>query len=152
MFGSMKNCVRAALVIAALPLVAACASGPTYSALHANEPALASDSGRIYFYREGSMFGSAIQPSVDLNGSKVGEAVPGGYFYVDRPAGDYEVSTTTEKKEAVDLKLDAGQIRFVRFDVGMGVFVGHVIPSIIDPDEGAKEISDCSYLDDAKKS
>jgi hypothetical protein len=152
MFGNMKNCVRAALVIAALPLVAACASGPTYADLHANEPVLASEDGRIYFYREGSMFGSAIQPSVDLNGTKVGDAVPGGYFYVDRPAGDYEVSTTTEKKETVDVKLDAGQIRYVRLDIGMGVFVGHVIPSLIDPSEGAKEISDCSFTGGGTKS
>jgi hypothetical protein len=151
MFGNMKNWVRAAFICAALPLVAACAGGPTFTEMHASEPALAADSGRIYFYRESTMMGAALQPSVKIDGTAVGDAVPGGYFYVDRPAGTYKVSTTTEKEEDIDVKLAAGQIRYVRFDIGMGVFVGHIIPSIIDPDQGANDIKDCHYTGDTKK-
>lgn len=152
MFGNVKNWIRAALVVAALPLIAACAGGPSYSQMHASEPALASDSGRIYFYREGGMMGAAIQPAVDVNGTKVGEAVPGGYFYIDRPAGTYKVSATTEKEEAVDVTLEPGQVRYVKLDISMGFMAGHVTPSVVDPAVGAKEIGDCSYTGDNKKS
>lgn len=151
MFGSMKNWVRAALICAALPLVAACASGPTFNDMHASEPTLAADSGRIYFYRESSMLGAALQPAVKIDGTTIGDSVPGGYFYADRPAGTYKISTTTEKVEEINVPLAAGQTRYVRLHVGVGVFVGHVIPSLIDPDQGANEIKDCHYTGDAKK-
>lgn len=97
------------------------------------------------------MLGAAIQPAVDVNGTKVGEAVPGGYFYIDRPAGTYKVSTTTEKEEDLNVTLAAGQVVFVKLDISMGVLAGHVIPTQVDPAQGAKEIADCSFTADSKK-
>jgi len=151
MFGNTKNWVRATLICAVLPLVAACASGPTFTEMHASEPALATDSGRVYFYRESSMVGSAVQPSIQVDGTAVGDAVPGGYFFIDRPAGTYKVSTTTEKEETIAVALTAGQIRYVRLDIGMGLFVGHIIPSLIDADQASTEIKYCHYIGGPKK-
>jgi Protein of unknown function (DUF2846) len=146
MIFNMKNIARAAFLFAALPLLAACASGPTFDAMHASEPTLASDSARLYFYRNASMLGSALQPAVKVDGETVGDAQPGGYFFIDRPAGTYEVSTTTEKKEMINVALSPGQASYVRFDVSVGLIVGHIIPSSIDPAQGANEIRDCHYI------
>ena len=89
--------------------------------------------------------GAAIQPAIKVNGVKVGDAEPDGYFYVDEAPGTYTISTSTEKEESVEATLAAGQVRFIRFDISMGVFVGHVSPSIIDPEQGAKEIKSLHY-------
>lgn len=147
----VRNIVRAAFLCAVMPVLAACASGPTFAELHGGEPVVANDSARIYFYRESSMVGSAIQPSVYLNGVAVGSAVPGGYFYVDRPAGDYEITTTTEKTETIKASLKPGDIRYVRLDIGMGVIVGHILPTLVMPEQGEAEIAKCHFVTDKPK-
>jgi hypothetical protein len=138
--------IRTAAMLAALGLsLAGCASGPTYADLHSGEPPITVNDGRFYMYRPGSFAGAAIQPSVKIDGVTVGHAIPGGYFYVDEPAGTYVVSATTEKEESVNVSITPGQTRYIRFDISMGVFVGHVSPSIIDPEQGAVEIKACHY-------
>jgi hypothetical protein len=136
---------RIAAVIALGLAVTGCASGPTYSDMHASEPAVASAAARIYFYRKSEMAGAAVQPSVKVNGAVVGDAVPGGYFFVDEPAGTYEISTTTEVKEAIKATVKPGDIRYVRLDIAMGFMVGHVSPTLVWPEQGASEITDCHY-------
>jgi hypothetical protein len=145
------NIVRAAVLAAAAPLLAACATGPTFAELHAGEPTVATDSARIYFYREASMVGSAVQPSVYVNGVVVGSAVPGGYFYIDRPAGDYDISTTTEKVESIKTNIKPGDIRYVRLDIGMGLVVGHILPTLVMPEQGAAEIVNCHFVTEKPK-
>jgi hypothetical protein len=131
---------------AMLLLLAACASsGPTFTQANAGAPAVAADQGRIYIYRVSSMLGAAVQPSVKLDGVKVGDSVPGGYFYVDRPAGSYKISTSTEVERDLTLTLEAGQIRYVRTEVSMGFMAGHVSPVLVDAAEAEKEIKDCHY-------
>ena len=148
---SVKNLLRAGFVALALSGLGACASGPTYDALHASEPPVAADSARIYFYRAAEMAGSAVQPSVKINGETVGDAVPGGYFYVDRPAGTYEISTSTEVKEAISVTVKPGETRYVKFTISMGLFVGHVSPQLIWPEQAVAELAACHYTGDAKK-
>jgi hypothetical protein len=147
MFSTAKNLARAGVVCSLLPLIAACAtSGPTFQAAHTAEPPVAQDQARIYFYRLGNFVGSAIQPAVKVNGVKIGDAVPGGYFFVDEPAGTYEISTSTETKEAITTTIKPGETRYVRFDVSMGVLVGHVAPTLVWPDQGAAEIQALHYV------
>ncbi|MBV8976985.1 MAG: hypothetical protein JOZ13_06360 [Alphaproteobacteria bacterium] len=57
--------------------------------------------------------------------------------------GTYEISAETEKKEAVTATIAAGQSLYVRFEVTMGFFIGHVAPSIIDPQQAVNEIQEC---------
>jgi hypothetical protein len=113
---------------------------------------MAANSARIYFYRTDSMAGAAVQPSIKVNGVVVGSAVPGGYFYVDEPAGSYEISTTTEVKEAITASLKSGETRYVRFDIQMGLFVGHVAPTLVWPEQGESEIAKCHYIGGTAKS
>lgn len=121
-------------------LVAGCATGPAYKDVAGTFPPVASSNGRIYFYRT-AMMGAAVQPQVKLNGDVVGKAVPGGFFYVDRPAGDYTVVTETELKKTLTFHLDAGQVRYVRLDLSMGVFVGHVYGELVDPTEAQPQLA-----------
>jgi hypothetical protein len=102
------------------------------------------DQGRIYFYRT-YMMGAAVQPSIYLNGEAVGKAVPGGFWYVDRPSGNYEVSATTEMENKLTFTLERAQTRYVRLDMSIGLFVGHVVPKLIDEKDGAEEIQKTKF-------
>jgi hypothetical protein len=126
--------------------VTGCASGPQFSALHSTEAPVAAGEGRIYLYRKATMVGAAIQPAIKINGEKVGDAIPGGYCYVDRPAGNYDISATTEVTRSLSLTLESAQVRYVRFNIGMGFFVGHVWPELVENPEAEKEIQHCHFI------
>ena len=145
MSGNLKMCAFAALMVVAIP-APVWAAGTTYAVLHSSEPALAPDMGRIYLYRESSLMGVVVQPSIMIDGQDTGgDSHSGDYFYIDRPAGTYIISTSTEKKEQASVTVAAGQSVYVKFKVSMGLFVGHVLPSVVDPQVAAGEIKDCDY-------
>jgi hypothetical protein len=129
-------------------LLTACASGPKYADIKSSIPPLASDKGRVYFYRNTSVGGLALQPSIMLNGEKVGNSQPGGFFYVDRVPGSYEASCKTETEKKINFALQAGQERYVKTNVSMGFLVGHVTPELIDADEGSVAIQSLKFTPD----
>jgi len=138
-------CARAAIALVAATLLSGCAtSTPKHSEMAASMAAMPPDMGRIYFYRT-ILLGFAVQPAVRLNGEVVGKAVPNGFFYVDRPAGNYEVTTATEVERKLSFTLDAGQVRYVRLNISMGLFVGHVYGELVDEAQGRSEIVDMRY-------
>lgn len=141
----MNRFARLLLAAVMLALLSACASGPKFADVEKTFPQVAAGQGRIWFYRSGIMWGAGIQPSVNLNGVKVGDSVPGGVFYVDRPRGNYEVLLSTEVERKLTFTLEPGQERYIRMTVGMGAIVYRVYPELIDPAEARKELVDLSY-------
>ncbi len=103
------------------------------------------DMGRIYFYRT-AVVGAAIQPDVMLNDVKVGKAVPQGVYYVDKAPGNYVVKTSTEVKRTASFTLAPAQERYIRFDVNMGFFVGHVCPILMEEQKAKKEMFKCKLI------
>lgn len=135
--------------VAASLLLSACASsGPKFNEMGATMAAAKPDMGRIYFYRT-ALIGMAVQPEVRLNGEGVGKAVPNGFFYVDRPAGNYQVVTETEVEKKLTFTLEPGQVRYVRLDISMGFWVGHVYGELIDEDKAKSEIASMRYIGSA---
>jgi hypothetical protein len=138
--------IRTSLFAAALLLLlSGCASGAKYAEVVSTIPALTPSQGRIYFYRP-SAFGAAVQPDISLNGQKVGTAKPHGFYFVDRAPGNYEVSTATETENKLTFTLEPGQERFVRLRIQMGVFVGRIVPELVDRAEAQKELKDMSFI------
>jgi hypothetical protein len=137
--------IAAIAVLASLMLSACATSGPTFGEMGAKLAPAQPEMGRIYFYRT-SMLGAAVQPAVRLNGEKVGTAVPNGFFYVDRPAGSYQVATETEVEKKLTFTLEAGQVRYVRLNVSMGFFVGHVYGELVDDAKGRSEMTGTRYV------
>lgn len=142
----MKVLPKLLVALTASLLLSSCAAtGPKFTELESSILTLPPETGRIYIYRT-SVLGAAIQPTVRLNGEEVGQAVPYGFFYVDRKPGAYEIVTSTEVDRKLSLTLDKGQIRYVRLSVSIGFFVGHVYPELVENQVGQKEIQDCRYI------
>ena len=137
--------IRLGLVVVLAALMGACASGPKMAEVKSAIPTLKSTEGRIYFYRVSSMVGAAIQPSITLNGTIVGESKPGGFFFVDRAPGAMEVAASTEVERKLTFTLATGETRYVRTATTFGFVAGHVQPVLVDRAEAEKELEDTSY-------
>jgi hypothetical protein len=142
----MKKLIRALLISTSAALIATgCASGPEYKDVASAIPTLSADHGRIYFFRSANIGGSAIQPEIKLNDKVVGRSVPGGFFFVDEAPGEYTVSTSTEVKHDIKFTLRAGDTKYVRTTVSMGFLVGHITPTLDDPETAPQEIEQLKY-------
>jgi len=127
-------------------VVAGCATGPKYTEVQPSIPPIELGKGRIYFYRSGSMFGSGIQPSVILNGTKVGDSQPGGFFFVDREPGDFQVVLSTEVEKKLSFELNNAEEKYVRMTVGLGVIVYRVYPELADREKALAEMQELSFI------
>jgi hypothetical protein len=141
-----------ALALAGALLLAACAAAPQSGtpatpaapdAAPAAEAPLPADAGRIVFYRPPSgltqFMWSHLQPDIRLNGVTVGRSEPGRVFFVDRPAGHYEVSVTTDEERTIDFALGAGEVRYVRTVLGHGEVRPLIVPELVEAEDGARE-------------
>lgn len=94
------------------------------------------------------MAGGAIQPGIVLNGEKVGSSKPGGFFYVDRAPGNYEVTCSSEVERKATFVLAAGQERFIKTSISMGLLAGHVTPELVDNGIGQTAVQGLHYSPD----
>lgn len=128
-----------------LALVAGCASGPKHSAMESAIGSLKPGEGRIYFFRSSSMVGAALQPEIRLNGAPVGESKPGGFFYVDRPAGNYTAAVATETEKVVTFTLAAGETKYIRSSPSIGLLVGRIVLDLEPAEKAKAELGSLSY-------
>lgn len=135
--------LAAATAIAAT--LAGCATGPTFQEVQSRMTPLAPDTGRIVFLRSNSVVGGAVQPEIKLNGQVVGASKPGGFFWVDRPSGNYLVTSATEVERTLSLSLAAGETKYVRSSITFGLIVGRVQLALETPEKAQAELPELSY-------
>jgi len=140
----MKTILKTFSAVLVTVLLVSCATGPKFSDISPSIRDAMPDKGRIYIYRT-AVLGAAVQPEVRLNGETIGKAVPKGCFYVDRDPGDYRITTSTEVDRHLSFILEKGQTRYVRLNISIGFFVGHVYPELVENEVGEKEIQQCNY-------
>jgi hypothetical protein len=145
---SLAHSRVATLLILVATLCGCAASGPRHEEVRDSIPAIAPGNGRIYFYRDSSMFGAAVSAEIRLNGEVVGRSTRGGFFLVDRPPGTYEVATATEVERILSFTLEAGETRYVKTSVSMGALVGRVTPELVDAEQAVGELAGLSYTGD----
>jgi len=142
---SFQKLTKALVICVAVLAIQGCASsGPLFTEMPQAQQGPKPDMARVYIYRT-TIVGAAIQPDVMMNGQGIGSAVPKGFFYVDQPAGNYKISTSTEVERSLSLSLEPGQTTFVRLGVSMGFFVGHIYPELVENAEGRKDIAACHF-------
>lgn len=122
-----------------------CATGGVkFTEMRTAGPRLQGGHARIYFYRSGTPVGFAVQPSILVNGTVVGTAIPGGFFFVDRPAGKYEITATTEVEEKIHVALAPGETKYVQFYLTPGILVGHANLNEVGREKAESEMADLS--------
>jgi len=141
-----RTFLKLAGAAALVALISGCAAtGAKYDQVASSMPSLGPGQGRIYFLRSSSMFGAAVQPDIKLNGVVVGTSKPGGFFYVDRPAGGYVASATTETEKDASFALQAGETKYVRSSPRMGIAVGRIVLELDPPEKAKAELATLSY-------
>ena len=140
-----------ASALAATAILCGCASGPKFAEMSKTIPSVKAGEGRVYFFRSDSMFGAAIQPEIRLNTEVVGSSKPGGFFYVDRPAGSFSAAASTETEKTLSFTLDAGETKYVRTSPSMGLLVGRIVLQLEEPAKAQAEVEKLSYAPPAKK-
>jgi hypothetical protein len=134
------------VIAAALSTLTGCVtSGMKHAELKAQMEALKADEGRVYFYRNASFFGAALQPTIQLNGQVVGESKPGGFFYLDRPAGQYEACAATEVERKISFSLEGGETKYIRTKPTFGILVGHINFDLVGAAEAESELEPLHY-------
>lgn len=125
-------------------LAAGCASGPRIDAVEKDLRPLAADKSRIWFYRTGFL-GAAITPDIRLNGTVVGTAISSGAFFVDRDPGNMEVVSGSEVEKKLTFTTEAGDTRYVRMAVGLGVIVYRIHPELVDEAMARHEMAELTF-------
>ena len=140
-----RGFLKLALAASTAALLAGCATGIKHDQMASGMPSLKSGEGRIYFFRSNSIVGAAVQPDIRLNGQVVGTSKPGGFFYVDRPAGNYLASTSTETEKTLSFTLQAGETKYIRSSPSFGVMVGRIVLEPETPEKAKAELGSLSY-------
>lgn len=147
----VKQLSALVILVPAILLAACTASGPRYADTKQSIPPLTEGKGRIYFYRAGGVFGSALQPPIALNGEVIGRSQPAGFFYVDRPPGNYEAACPTELTLKVKFVLESGQERYVKTLLTTEVIQAHLEPALVDPAVAKKEMVKLHYAPEERE-
>ena len=97
----------------------------TTPAAQAGVPALTTDAGKavVFVYRPGKLLGKALEPTVFCDGVELARMDNGRYFVVLLEPGEHRIHMTQDKKR-VDLRLNAGDVAFVRMKIEMGMMKG----------------------------
>jgi hypothetical protein len=138
--------LKSVLVLAVLLVAAGCAAtGPLYSEIAATIPSVPAGKGRVYFYRADTMFGAAVTSDISLNKRVVGKSERGSFFYVDENPGNQVASASTEVERQLSFTLAAGETKYVKSTVSMGVLVGRVNLELAGPNDAKTEITGLHY-------
>jgi hypothetical protein len=140
-----RSFLKLALAASVVALASGCATGIKHDQMASSLPSIKAGEGRIYFLRSASMVGAAVQPDIRLKGQVVGQSKPGGFFYVDRPAGSYVASTSTETEKTVSFTLQSGETKYIRSSVSFGLMVGRVVLEPETPEKAKAELGSLSY-------
>jgi hypothetical protein len=142
MMNIFARSISAMLIVGA---ISGCATGKDYSEIALQIPTLKPGYGRIYFTRTPEYQGSLLQPDIRMNDEVVGKSTPGGFFYVDRPAGNYTVSTATEVENKVSFHLSGHETKYIKTSVSIGILVGHITPELEFPEQGQSDVRNLKY-------
>jgi hypothetical protein len=72
---------------------------------------------------------------------RLGGPSQGGFFFIDRPRGNYEASTTTEVETKLAFLLMGGETKYIRVGVTLGLVVAHMQLELVDKSVAEAELA-----------
>ena len=138
--------LKTVVAFVAVAVLAGCAAeGPLHKEVAASIPTVPAGKGRVYFYRPDTMFGAAITSDITLNGKVVGKSERGSFFFVDENPGSCTALASTEVERQVTFTLAAGETKYVKSSVSMGLMVGRVNLELVSPGDADKDLTELHY-------
>jgi hypothetical protein len=146
------SALKTLVALAAVAVLAGCAAeGPLHKEVASAIPTIPAGMGRVYFYRPDTMFGAAITSDITFNGRIVGKSERGSFFFVDEKPGNCTALASTEVERQVTFTLAAGETKYVKSSVSMGLMVGRVNLELVSPGDANNEITELHYTGTALK-
>jgi uncharacterized protein DUF2846 len=144
--------LKVVFALAVAVVLAGCAAeGPLHKEVAASIPSVPAGKGRIYFFRADTMMGAAVTSDITLNGRVVGKSERGSFFFVDENPGSCKASASTEVERQVTFTLAAGETKYVKSSISMGLMVGRVNLELVSPGDATKELTELHYTGTALK-
>jgi hypothetical protein len=124
---------------------------PKHDTLKGAIAPLASEKGRIIFYRPGSFlwYGHTERPDIFLDDQKAGISQPGTVFYVDVKPGKHRATipaSTYTGQVSVDVDVSEGETVYVKNTMGVSLFTGRMKIKLVDPEEAMTEIEGLEFM------
>jgi hypothetical protein len=116
---------------------------PTASSASVNEqpgPGKEGDS-VITFFRESHLAGSALKPSVYVDGKEADRLVNGCWFSVHAEPGKHQIQSSAKNEPASAIETRAGETIYVQMVVVMGTWRGAGRLLQVDPEDAQKVIA-----------
>ena len=111
--------------------------------------AAADGTGYVVIYRQRRYVGSALEPPVFVDGRMVAKADNGRYFTVALNPGTHQI-TSNDRQSGIDVKLQAGQVRYVQVDIAPGAMKGHGKLILMSDEQGPFEAGKLKAVDAGK--
>lgn len=92
----------------------------------------------LVIYRPKRFFGSALKPSVYVDGKEIGRLVNGRYFSIEVAAGSHKIESSMKKRPAVPVDAKPGSTNYVEMEILAGNWRGggELVPA---EESGAKD-------------
>jgi hypothetical protein len=101
-------------------------------------PTVQPDKGLVYFYRESSFKGAAVQYDIRDNGNVIGALQSGTYFYEEATPGKHVYSAKTEVTSEVSVDVEAGKTYYVKGSIGFGFVAPHPKLEVVSDEAAAQ--------------
>ena len=132
------------VLFSVLMMLTGCSSAPVIEATEAGLLQIPDGYGRVFVYR---LNGDAdrISSAVRIDGEPVGRAIPGSYFYVDLPAGDYEITAARNSDYLVAVDLKAASVINIRVDMWLRPTRWTIIPVRVSEEAAQLQMSGLTF-------
>lgn len=112
------------------------------------DPAKNATDSTIVFFREGHFTGSALKPSIYLDGKELDRLANGRWFSVHVAAGKHELQSSAKNEPATILETVAGQTTYVQMIVVTGTWRGGGRLLQVSPADAKKVVAKLKPLHD----
>ncbi|MCE3005615.1 MAG: DUF2846 domain-containing protein [Rickettsiales bacterium] len=145
--------MRKLLMLLALLGLSACAfSGNIYDESQQVSKPIPAGKARLFVYREWSLFGTGVRPSIFLDGKKIRRSVPNSFTMIDITPGNRVLTNVGEVEKRLDFTAVANQTIYVREEPMLGIWgrIGFLLVDSATAQKEMKTLREQNFVPEAK--